>query len=731
MAPSSLSSLAPMSPEDRFQELLAKLAEHYPNDDPGIVHCAYGLLQADRLQRNDAAGFTIQDALGTATVLAKMRIDPPAIAAALIVRLARPAAETSEQFGVEVAKLVEGVARLDRMRWDRIDQESGETLRKMFIAIAADIRVVVIALAIRVQRMRALRDADGSTEDEAEAKRVARESLEVFAPLANRLGIWQFKWELEDLSLRELEPEAFAELRQKLHETRELRDAYIERAIELLKAKLSESGIKAQVSGRAKHIYSIYKKMRKKNLDFEQVYDASAVRVITQQVSDCYGALGLVHSIWVPMPGEFDDYIARPKDNLYQSLHTAVIGPEGKPLEVQIRTGEMQQYAEFGVAAHWAYKEGVRPDRAVNKKFMVLRQLMDWERELADPHQFVESLKTDVFKDQVYVFTPAGDIIDLPLGATPLDFAYRIHTQVGHRCRGAKVNDQIVPLDHQLKTGDRIEILTQKQAQPSRDWLNSSFGYLRTNNARAKVRAWFRAQGRDLAVEQGRDIVEHDLHRMGLEHVTVQEIARELEYESLEDLYAAVGFGDRSPQAVGSAALRLERQKAPPEEPEVPSSVPLHQKRRIPTGISFGGVDDILGKPARCCNPVPGDPVVGFISRGRGLTIHRRDCKHLAASAEHERERLVEVDWGAGEGETFLVDVLIRAQDRPGLLRDVSALVAQSGVIMTAARADASPRDGSASLRLSLEFASADEVAKLLGKLGLFSGVTEVRRVAR
>ena len=714
--------------DDRLQALLVRLSEHYPNADLAPVTVGFELVRAAQASQPDAGGFGLQDALQTARVLADMRLDPPAVAAALLARLDLPLGEVTERFGSEVAKLVEGVGRLDRMRWDRIADEAAEGLRKMFIAMAADIRVVVIALAIRVQRMRALRDAQGRALNEQEAKRVARESLEVFAPLANRLGIWQLKWELEDLSLRELEPEAFEELRQKLHETREFRDAYIERAAAMLRSKLEEAGISAHVTGRAKHIYSIYKKMQRKALDFEQIYDASAVRVLTSQLGDCYAALGVVHSLWVPMPGEFDDYIARPKDNLYQSLHTAVIGPEGKPLEVQIRTQEMHQYAEIGVAAHWAYKEGTRPDKAVNKKFMVLRQLMDWERELADPHQFVESLKTDVFEDQVYVFTPAGDIVDLPLGATPLDFAYRVHTAVGHRCRGAKVNDQIVTLDHQLKTGDRVEILTQKQQAPSRDWLNPSFGFLRSTHARAKVRQWFRTQGREKAIEQGHEIVDKELGRLGLEQTDAADVAAALKYASLEDLYAAVGFGDRSSQGVSSTALSLERAKTEPEEPPVPSSVPLQRKRRAPSGISLDGVEDILGTRAACCNPVPGDPVIGFISRGHGLTIHRRDCRQVRSQ---ERERLVEIDWGPAAGETFLADMLILADDRPGLLRDISGLVSENGVNVTAARAEARPRDGTASLRLTLEFASADQVARLLGKLGQYPGVLEVRRIAK
>jgi RelA/SpoT family (p)ppGpp synthetase len=453
------------------------------------------------------------------------------------------------------------------------------------------------------------------------------------------------------------------------------------------------------------------------------------LRIITGRLADCYAALGLIHSLWVPLPGEFDDYIARPKENLYQSLHTGVIGPEGRPLEVQIRTQQMHQYAEYGVAAHWAYKEGRKGAAEADKRFMVLRQLMDWEREVRDPHQFVESLKTDVFGDQVYVFTPAGDIVDLPLGATPIDFAYRIHTKVGHRCRGARVNDQIVPLDYQLKTGDRVAILTQKNEGPSRDWLNPNSGYLRSSNARSKVRQWFRTQNRETALAQGRELVEKELGRLDLRHTNVEDVAERLRYASVDELLLAIGHGDRSSQSVASAALSIEREKAPPEEPPVPPSVPVPSVKRVTSGLSLDGVKDILGKRARCCNPVPGDRVIGYVSRGRGIMIHRRDCQHII---DHpEPERLVDVQWGPRSSETYPVEVEIRAHDRPGLLRDMSALVSQGGVNMTAARAQVNSKDGTAWLKLSLELSSAEQVVAVLDKIAQSPDVLEVRRVAR
>ncbi|HQK19558.1 MAG TPA: RelA/SpoT family protein, partial [Polyangiaceae bacterium] len=471
-----------VSPSPELEALLANVKKSYPDADTAPIELAFeGVtthLDATAKKR----------ALHAANVLASLRLDPAAVGACLVATFRNQIsqADTENQFGKEIAKLVDGVVRVQATRWDRLEQEAAESLRKMFIAMAAEVRVVIIVLALRVEKMRTL----SNSMDESTRRRVARETLEVFAPLANRLGVWQFKTELENLSLAQLEPETYSELEKLLSERRQERMRLIQQAITLLRDKLPEQKIHATVQGRAKHLYSIYQKMQRKGVGLDQIHDISAVRVITEQVGDCYAALGLVHSLWAPLPGQFDDYIARPKENLYRSLHTTVVGPEGKPLEVQIRTRQMHEYAEYGVAAHWAYKEGRKAAKSSDQKFVVLRQLMDWERDVSDPHQFAERLKTDIFRDQVYVFTPAGDIVDLPQGATPLDFAYRIHTMVGHRFRGARVNDQIVPLDYQLKTGDRVEILTHKKPNPSRDWLNPASGTLRTTSARSKVRQW-------------------------------------------------------------------------------------------------------------------------------------------------------------------------------------------------------------------------------------------------
>ncbi|RLB62722.1 MAG: (p)ppGpp synthetase [Deltaproteobacteria bacterium] len=720
-------SVSPPTAEASFAQLFETVSTQFSQDDLGVLRAGFDALSA----RCDESSPPIDLGhwIATARVLADMRIDPAAVTAALVAPLAveldQSPAELTEALGAEVGSLLEGVKRLAAFRWDRIEEAAAESLRRMFVAMAQDIRVVLIVLAMRVQLLRVADRGGGEPE---ENQRLAAETLEVFAPLANRLGIWQLKWELEDRSFNQLEPETFAELTGLLADGREQRETFIKEVIDAIERELSEAGIEASVTGRPKHIYSIYKKMQRKQVSFDQIYDVSAVRVITERVPDCYAALGMVHSLWAPLPKEFDDYIARPKENRYQSLHTAVVGLRGRPVEVQIRTQEMHQYAEYGVAAHWAYKESRKASGTADEKFMVLRQLMDWERDVADPHQFVESLKTDIFKDQVYVFTPNGDIVDLPVGATPIDFAYRIHTMVGHRCRGARVNDQIQPLDYQLKTGDRVAILTHKSPRPSRDWMNSAFGYLRTASARTKVRQWYREQGRDKAIAEGRELCDKEIGRLELKHATIEEIAELIKYPSVEDMYKAVGYGDRSSQSVASAALQVERSKAPPEEAEIPPSVAPSTRKRSASGLALDGVDDILGKRARCCNPVPGDQVVGFVTRGRGIMIHRRDCCNVTAT--REPERLVAIDWGPGEGERHTVDVEIRAHDRPGLMRDLSEVVSNTGVNIRSARAEAN-KAGEAWLRLALELTSAEQVVKVLQRIDRFPGVLEVRRVGR
>ena len=563
--------------------------------------------------------------------------------------------------------------------------------------------------------------------------------MEIYAPLANRLGIFQIKWELEDLSLRELEPEIYREIGAALAAKREQRDGLIQAAITALRERLAEAGIAGKISGRPKHIYSIYKKMQRKGVGFDEIYDVSAVRVLVDTVPDCYAVLGLVHGLWTPIAGEFDDYIARPKPNGYQSLHTAIVGPGGRPLEVQIRTHEMHQFGEFGVAAHWAYKENRRAGRLADAKFNWLRQVIDWQKEVSDPRDMVESLKTDIFHDQVYVFTPGGDVIDLPEGATPVDFAYRVHTDVGHRCRGALVGGQIVPLDHKLQTGDRVEILTHKTPQPSRDWLSPQLGYVVSSSARQKIRQWFRQQGRDAAIQQGRESLERELRRLGIDRPRFEDYVHLFPKLSAEgDLLAAVGFGDLSAQTVSAKILDAERDRqeaarkaeaaaAPPPPPESAPTRPA-SKPRAAGGVSLDGTAGILSHPARCCTPVPGDEVIGYITRGRGIAIHRRDCPNIVSSPEPER--LIEITWGHESRRRYPVTALIQAHDRIGLLRDVLSVFADLSINVTGTQVSTQRRDHSAQITATFEVSSNEQLVRVLDKIERVPGVTRARRSA-
>jgi len=719
-------------PAAGLERLLTALSRHLPETEPAGASAEQLLRQTlDWIAAARYSPQALEFGFAAAETLADLRLGPPALAATLLVA-ALPsgtlvAAELGEALGPEVAALAEGASRLERVHWDRLEEERAETLRKMFLAMARDVRVVLIVLALRLEH---LMHPGLAAPDEIH--RLAEETLAVHAPLANRLGVWQFKWQLEDAAFRILEPEAYAELGRALAETRTRREAFIEACMTALRAKLTEEQISADVSGRPKHAFSIHKKMQKKLVSFEQIHDLSALRVITERVQDCYAVLGLVHSMWTPIPHEVDDYIAMPKSNGYQSLHTAVLGPEGRVVEVQIRTREMHRFAEFGVAAHWAYKEGKRTNAPGQDRFMLLRQLLDWERDVVDPHQLVDALETDIFEDQVFVFTPRGDVIDLPLGSTPVDFAYRIHTEVGHRCRGARVNDQIVPLDYQLRTGDRVEILTHKLARPSRDWMNPGLGYLKTSDGRAKVRHWFREQGRPEAILMGRELVMKELGRMDLSRTSLEQLARELGHDSAEDLFAAVGYGDRRSTAVGSAALQLEHRLEQLEAPAAPVEVPLPRPPArpvaAPRGISMDQVNDILGQRARCCNAVPGEDVVGFVTRGRGLVLHRRNCPQLRNL--REPERLVEVQWGALGDEKHRVDVEVTITDRAGVLGDLLKLVANQGAYIASVEAHSSRR-GDSSLRLSLECRDAAHVAQVLERVAHHSEVLALRRVGR
>jgi GTP pyrophosphokinase len=713
-----------------FDPWLASLQNGRSDAERDLLRRAFDLASRAHANQKRASGEPyIQHCLAAAQMLAELHLDTDTLAAALLHDTLEDTevtyAQLESEFGEQIAKLVDGVTKLGH-----IDQLSGmserninedtqaESLRKMFLAMVDDVRVVLIKLADRLHNMRTL----GSLPED-KRKRIARETLEIFAPLANRLGIWQIKWELEDLALRHLEPKTYKEIAALIDERRPDREGYIAKIVERVQEELDKAGILAEVQGRPKHIYSIYRKIRRKGVDFDQIYDVRGVRIIVESTPDCYAALGVVHSLWRPIPGEFDDYIATPKDNMYRSLHTAVVGPEGKPLEVQIRTYEMDYTAELGIAAHWRYKEGHKQDPVFDNKIAWLRQLMEWRQEVTDAHEFIDSLKTDVFQDRVYTFTPKGDIIDLPAGSTTIDFAYHIHTEVGNRCRGAKVNGKLVGLDYQLQNGDQVEILTSKRGGPSRDWLNPHLGYVKTSRARSKIRQWFKRQNREENIVQGRELLERELKRLGLDETPYDQIAKKFNYDKVDDLMAAIGAGDINAHQIAGRALEL----AEPEEEilEIPSV------RTIPaaptTGIRVNGVGDLLTHLARCCNPLPGDDIVGYITRGRGVSIHRQDCPNMLRMKD--QERLIEVDWGTEEvAETHPVNVRVEAYDRQGLLRDIASIVADEAINLSAANVATRKKDNIATMMVTLEISDIDQLSRVLARIERLPNVVEARR---
>ncbi|MFQ6015383.1 MAG: RelA/SpoT family protein [Anaerolineae bacterium] len=704
-----------------IQELLKKAKEYSPDGDLSIIERAYALaVESHKGQRRASGGPYVEHPLATAMELADMRLDPVTIAAALLHDVpedtSTPLERIHSQFGDEVTKLVDGVTKLSQIEpLESIEKGEAESLRKTFLAMADDMRVVLIKLADRLHNMRTLDALPPSAQ-----KRIARETLEIFAPLASRLGIWHMKWELEDLALRYLEPGQYREISNLITERRATREKSLVTIIQILENRLKEEGIEAQVTGRTKHIYSIYRKMQRKERDFQQIYDVRAVRVITNEVSDCYAILGIVHSLWPPIPGEFDDYIASPKDNNYQSLHTAVVGPEGKPLEVQIRTWEMHQVAEYGIAAHWRYKEGAKRDADLEAKIAWLRQLLEWRQELTDAQQFVDSLKTDIFPERVYIFSPKGDIFDLPTGSTPIDFAFHIHTEIGYRCRGARVNGRLVSLDYQLQNGDQVEILTAKRGGPSRDWLNPHLGYIKTSKAREKIRQWFRRQAREENIAQGREVLERELKRLGVEQER-EDVARLFKYAKVEDFLAAIGYGDINAQQIATKILEVEREgeEGPPLPQIAPPPVPI-------SGLTVSGVGDLFTRLARCCNPLPGDNIIGYVTRGRGVTVHRRDCRNVLV--REDTERLIQVDWGEATQRVYPVMIRVLAYDRAGLVRDIADIVAEEGVNMSAANATTDKKDNTAVITATLEITGITQLSRILTRVARLPNVLEAYR---
>lgn len=678
----------------------------------------------------------LQHALGAATILIDMNMDAETITATILHAVPeyqddwRATLET--HFGVNIVGLVEGISRMEQIQefsemesLHDPDRKNGdhaqqiESLRKMLLAMVQDIRVVLIKLAERTQTLRHLSGASV-----AQQKQIARESQGIFAPLANRLGVWQLKWELEDLSLRYLEPQLYKEVAKMLDERRVDREQYIIDVVTQLKHELSQAGIKGEVSGRPKHIYSIIKKMKSKHLDFSELYDVRAVRILVDDIKDCYTALGLIHSLWQPIPGEFDDYIARPKSNNYRSLHTAVSGPRDLALEVQIRTYEMHQHSELGVAAHWRYKEGGKSDSKFDEKIAWLRQILAWKDEVSDGGDLLEQFKSELFQDKVYVLTPQGKVIDLPKDASPIDFAYSLHTDLGHRTRGAKVDGSIVPLNTKLQNGQRVEILTSKQGSPSRDWLNPALGYLQSQSARAKVRYWFKHQHFEENVAQGRTKLDRELHRAGASALNQEKIAQKLHFQKLEDFLAAIGRGDVSEHQV---ALAIQEDTAPrtkePAKSPTPKRITISQSQ---AGVVVEGVGNLLTSTAKCCKPVPPDAIVGYVTRDRGVTIHRQACTFIARLPEVRHDRLLGAQWSNSQNISADVDIEVEAHDRQGLLRDISDLFVREKI--SATKANTLSRNNMALMQFSIEIANLDQLNRLLALIQQVPNVIAARR---
>lgn len=744
----------------RIEQLMDSLPETYTPADCELIRRAYKTAEYAHKDQKRASGEAyVNHCLAVASILAELRVPPAVIAAGLLHDTVEDTVITLEDlerdFGDEIAMLVDGVTKLTQLprvsRGDQHEDEQqldeqqrqiaerrglpdpdeevaqmtrsrkydlvSETLRKTFLAMGEDVNVILIKLADRLHNMRTL----GSL-PEQKRRRIAQETLDIFAPLANRLGIWQFKWELEDLGFRYTSPSTYKDIAESLDSRHSQREGEMNQIKSRLQTLLAQNGIKADVTARPKHIYSIYKKMGRKGVPFDMVYDVRGVRIIVPDIPSCYSTLGVIHTHWRPIPGEFDDYIAVPKDNFYRSLHTAVIFDDGKNLEVQIRTPEMHINAEYGIAAHWRYKENTARDEDYERRILWLRSLMEWNQDIDDAREFLDSMKTDVFQDRVYVFTPKGDVIDLPAGATPIDFAYHVHTDIGHRCRGSKINGKLVPLDYALKTGDKVEILAAKRGGPSRDWLNTNLGLVKTQRARSKIRQWFKKQARDQNISQGKTMLDKELRRLGLADINLERLAKEFEYRSLDSLYEAIGNSDLS---FGRLVNHLTLAGKEEEEPAVP--ITKTQTIQIPTGtdtVNVLGLKGLLTTMARCCNPAPGDDIVGYITRGRGATIHRQDCPNMLRI--QDRERLVKVSWGEVK-RTYPVPIRIKAYDRSGLMKDVSTLITDEGINMTGVNVDVF--QNLATFDITLEVKDIAELSRILDRLENLANVLEAQRI--
>jgi GTP pyrophosphokinase len=731
-----VSTVTSTYPRD-LQTLLASLPDLTPADKRLVERAYYKAEKAHEGQIRKSGEPYFTHCVAVATILADLRMDGETVAAGLLHDVIEDTPVTAEEleaeFGTTILRLVDGVTKLGKLpsqaeqngeRRTALIKKDTEYFRRMMLTADTDIRVVIVKLADRLHNMRTL----GYMAPEKQ-RRIAQETMDIYAPLANRLGIWQMKWELEDLSLRYTHPEEYKAIANALAERRADREAYVAQIAEVLRAELEKNGIRdAHISARPKHITSIYRKMNKKGVPVEQVYDVRALRVIVKDNTQCYIVLGIVHSLWKPIPNEFDDYIASPKDNFYRSLHTAVVDNRGRTLEVQIRTWEMHEHAEYGIAAHWRYKEGRDAgDEKFEEHIAYLRRLMEFGKDAPNSAEYMEALEKDFFAGRIYAFTPKGDIIDLPRGATPIDFAYSVHTEIGHRCRGAKVRGRLVPLNYQLNIGDQVEILTAKRGGPSLDWLNPDNGYVVTSRARDKIKLYFRKQQREANVTSGREHLEHELKKLGLlDKVSLDAVAALFDYPRLEDFLVEIGTGNITGSQISQTVLEDERRRKESVElnnfrPRL--SAPASQD--VSSSVLITGSEGMLVFLSRCCSPIPGDDIIGYITRGRGVAVHRSSCTNIQNLPDPER--LIQVSWGSAiPQQRYSVPVEIIAQDRPGLLKDISTIISESGINISSV--EVATKDHIATLFISIEVLSPAQMTKVLSKIETVPSVVEAHR---
>jgi GTP diphosphokinase / guanosine-3',5'-bis(diphosphate) 3'-diphosphatase len=719
-------------------EYLLERASYLKESDLKTIQAAYEYAeQAHRGQTRKSGEPYILHPIAVAEIIANMQMDAISIVAALLHDVVEDTNvsinDLREQFGPTCAMLVDGLTKLERIQFKSKEEAQNENYRKMFVAMAQDIRVILIKLADRLHNMRTLK-----YQSEESQRRIADETLEIFCPIAHRLGISTIKWEMEDIALRYLNPQQYYRIVNLMQKKRAEREQFIQEVIHTIQGKLHEMTIEGDISGRPKHIYSIYNKMMTRNKQFNEIYDLLAIRVIVDNIKDCYAALGIIHTLWKPMPGRFKDYIAMPKPNMYQSLHTTVIGPNGEPLEVQIRTWDMHRTSEFGIAAHWAYKEGSSvPAGTFGDKINFVREIMELQKESSNASEFIESLKMDFFTDLVYVFTPKGEVIELPAGSVPLDFAYRIHTEIGNRTIGAKVNGRIVPLDHTLKTGDIIEILTSKHSYgPSQDWLKIA----QSSHARNKIKQWFKKEKREENVEKGKEALERELKRLGYEVPPLMqedkllEAARKFNFNDVEDMLSAIGFGGITAAQVCTRLtekLRKEAEENPlvlTEEIREVKAPQDRDKKRHTHGVRVIGVDNVLVRFARCCNPVPGDEIIGYITRGRGVSVHRANCLNIPNGDEEDGNRMIDVEWEKSIEANYQVEIEITGHDRKGLLNEVLQAVSESKTIMSAV-SGRSDKNKMALIHMTILIRNVEHLQSVVEKIKRVKDVYSVQRI--